>query len=253
MTDTASTPTESRSVLKLAVWIVLLLVLTGVLVALGYWQVNRLHWKEALIARVEARVHAEPRTAPGRDLWPSINARDDEYRRIRVIGTFLHADETHVYASTALGPGYWIITPLKTGDGTIILVNRGFVPIDRRDVASRATGNPAGPVTVTGLLRISEPAGTWLRSNVPGEDRWYSRDVAAIAGARGLTDVAPYFIDADDTANPGGLPVGGLTQVRFPNSHLVYAITWFTLALMTSAMIVYLLVFERRRRLFSAN
>ncbi|MDI7862151.1 SURF1 family protein [Rhizobiaceae bacterium n13] len=251
MTDTASAPPGRRSYLKLATWIVLLLVLTGILLALGTWQVNRLHWKQDLIARVEARVQGEPQAAPGRVEWAAIDAADYEYRRVRTSGTFLHDDETLVYASTVLGPGYWVVTPLKMDDGSIVLVNRGFVPTDRRKVSTRAGGNPAGPVTVTGLLRISEPGGTLLRANVPGEDRWYSRDVAAIASAHELQDVAPYFIDADANANPGGLPVGGLTQVKFPNSHLVYAITWYALAAMTSGLIVYLLVFERRRRLSS--
>jgi surfeit locus 1 family protein len=91
---------------------------------------------------------------------------------------------------------------------------------------------------VTGLLRLTEPKGGFLRANDPAADRWYSRDVEAMAAARGLTDTAPYFIDADATPNPGGLPVGGLTVVAFRNSHLVYALTWFALALMLAALTV---------------
>ena len=125
------------------------------LIALGSWQVQRLQWKEALIARVEARVHAEPQPAPGRSDWGAINAGDHEYLHVRAAGTFLHDDETRVYASTVLGPGYWIITPLKAEDGTVVLVNRGFVPTDRREVSTRKSGNPDGPMTVTGLLLIS--------------------------------------------------------------------------------------------------
>ncbi len=109
------------------------------------------------------------------------------------------------------------------------------MPPDRRAVESRLESNGAGPQTVTGLLRLSEPGGGFLRSNVPGEDRWYSRDVAAIAAARGIGDVAPYFIDADGAPNQGGYPIGGLTRVVFPNNHLVYAITWFSLAAMLAA------------------
>ena len=248
MTDSVPVSPKPRSTLKLAIWIACLLVLSGVLIALGTWQVQRLQWKVALIARVEARVHAVPQPAPGRSDWGAVNAGDHEYLHVRAAGTFLHDDETRVYASTVLGPGYWIITPLKTEDGTVVLVNRGFVPTDRREVSTRKSGNPDGPVTVTGLLRLTEPGGTSMRSNVPAEGRWYSRDVAAIASSHGLSDVAPYFIDADDTPNPGGLPVGGLTQVKFPNSHLGYALTWFGLALMSLGLIVYLVFFERRRR-----
>ena len=111
-------------------------------------------------------------------------------------------------------------------------------------MASRAAGDLSGPVSVTGFLRISEPGGGFLRSNDPAGGRWYSRDVAAIAEAEGLAKVAPYFIDADTTPNPGGLPVGGLTVVSFRNSHLVYALTWFALAAM-SATASYL-IYRRR-------
>ena len=115
----------------------------------------------------------------------------------------------------------------------VVLVNRGFVPADMRDRAARAATEPAGDVTVTGLLRLTEPGGGFLRRNDAAGDRWFSRDVEAIAAARGLTNVAPYFVDADAASNPAEpLPVGGLTVIAFHNSHLVYAITWYGLALM---------------------
>ena len=201
------------------------------LLALGVWQLERWAWKLDLIDRVERRVHAEAVPAPGPAAWPAINRADDEYRRVTVSGRFLNDRETLVQALTVEGPGYWVVTPLQTADGTV-LVNRGFVPADRRDPASRSAGNPEGAITVTGLLRLSEPGGAFLRHNDPADNRWYSRDIAAIAAARGLSHVAPFFVDADATPNPGGLPVGGLTVISFPNNHLVYALTWFTLALM---------------------
>ncbi|MGJ5179270.1 SURF1 family protein [Bradyrhizobium oligotrophicum] len=203
----------------------------AVLLALGVWQVERRAWKLDLIDRVERRIHAAPVPAPGPAAWPGITRSDDEYRRVTLSGRFLNDRETLVQAVTAEGPGYWVVTPLQTADGPV-LVNRGFVPADRREPASRSAGNPEGTVRVTGLLRISEPGGGFLRHNDPAGNRWYSRDVAAIASARGLSGVAPFFIDADATPNPGGFPIGGLTVIAFPNNHLVYALTWFTLALM---------------------
>ncbi len=128
-----------------------------------------------------------------------------------------------------------------------MLVNRGFVPPERRDTASRA-GQVAGETSVTGLLRLSEPKGGFLRSNDPAGDRWYSRDVQAIAAAHGLGRVAPYFIDADATPNAGGYPVGGLTIIAFPNNHLVYAVTWYTLAGLLAGAVVWVVRDERRRR-----
>lgn len=236
-----------RSPLVLGIWVFLLLLLTALLIGLGTWQVQRRHWKLDLIARVDQRVHAAPQPAPGPAEWASVNADGYEYRHVELTGTFLNDSEAQVYASTDLGPGYWVMTPLRAADGTITMINRGFVPTERRDPKTRAAGEPSGPVIVVGLLRMNEPKGTLLRSNVPDQDRWYSRDVDAIAAKRGLGTVAPYFIDADSTANPGGLPVGGLTQIVFPNSHLVYAITWYCLAVMTSGLAAYLVYSERSR------
>ena len=211
-----------------------MLFLVAVFLGLGTWQVQRLFWKLDLIERVEVRVHADPAPSPGPAEWAGITAEKDEYRRVTVSGTFLHHRQALVQAVTVLGSGFWVVTPLQRADGTTILVNRGFVPEDRRDPASRADGEVAVTVEVGGLLRITEPDGAFLRSNVPQNDRWYSRDVAAIAAAKGLTNVAPYFIDADSAPNPSGLPVGGLTVVQFRNSHLVYAITWYFLAAMSA-------------------
>ncbi|OCP35618.1 hypothetical protein BC360_08855 [Ensifer sp. LC163] len=223
-------PSRSRLVLTVA-----LSALAVVFIALGSWQVQRLFWKLDLIARVDARVHAEPVPAPPPPGWPGISAEKDEYRRVTAQGTFDHEREVLVQAVTERGAGFWVVTPIVQADRSTILINRGFVPSDRRDAAGRAQGETSGIIDVTGLLRMSEPGGGFLRSNDPTGDRWYSRDVVAIAKAKGLANVAPYFIDADATPNPGGLPVGGLTVISFRNSHLVYAATWYVLALMSAA------------------
>ena len=206
---------------------------------LGAWQVERRIWKLGLIARVEARVHAAPVAAPIPAAWTSLRPEDVEYRRVKAIGALRHDKETLVDALTERGAGYWVVTPLA-GAGTTILINRGFVPRDRANPRTRSAGQVAGPVAVTGLLRLTEPRGRFLRRNRPSEERWYSRDVAAIANARGLNSVAPFFIDADATTNPGGLPIGGLTVIRFRNTHLIYALTWFCLAALSLAGLVIL-------------
>lgn len=223
---------SARSVRALALLGALALAGVAGLAALGVWQLERRAWKRDLIERVESRIHRDPVAAPGPAQWPSITAAGDEYRRVRAAGRFLHDRETLVKAVTGLGGGYWVLTPLRTDAGLTVLVNRGFVPPERRDPASRPEGRPAGRVEVTGLLRMTEPGGGFLRDNDAAADRWYSRDVATIAAARGLAEVAPYFIDADAASSPGPLPVGGLTRVTFHNRHLVYAVTWLALALM---------------------
>ena len=203
--------------MKRAGFVALCLALAAAFAALGIWQVERRAWKLDLIARVEARLEAAPATPPA--TWTD----DLAYTRVRAHGTFLQDRETLVQALTERGAGWWVLTPLRTPHG-VILVNRGFVPPERR------AAPPTGRVTVTGLLRASEPGGGFLRSNDPAAGRWYSRDVAAIAAARGLGEAAPFFLDADATPNPGGYPIGGLTVVAFRNNHLAYALTWFGLA-----------------------
>ena len=226
-------PDAGRSTIKFALLLALCAAAFAGFVALGVWQVHRLSWKLALIARVDQRVHAAPAPAPGPAAWPAITADSDGYRHVTVTGRYENARETFVQANTEFGPGFWVLTPFDTTRGFTLLVNRGFVPPERRDPATRARGQIAGVTTVSGLLRITEPRGAFLRHNDPAHDRWFSRDVAAIAKARGLGTVAPYFVDADRAALPPGAPVGGLTIVHFRNAHLQYALTWFGLALLS--------------------
>lgn len=235
---------RSRAVLV----VVALVALAGIVgfTRLGIWQVERLFWKKALIERVEARIHAPPIAAPGPAAWADI--AEAEYTRVSLTGRFLNEREALVQAVTERGAGFWVLTPLVTDSGFTVLVNRGFVPPERRERASRAQALPEGAVTVTGLLRLSEPGGGFLRANAPAEDRWHSRDVAAIAASRGLSPVAPYFVDADATPNAGGFPVGGLTVVRFSDNHLVYAVTWFALAAMLAAALAFVLRHEATLR-----
>ena len=237
------------------------LVLFSVFVALGTWQVERRTWKLELIARVQERVHAPAVPAPAVAEWSRVNAANSEYRHVRVSGTFLNESETLVQALTELGSGYWVLTPLWQADGSVVLVNRGFVPAERRARAAHGAGEASTAADLTGLLRISEPRGSFLRRNDPAQDLWYSRDVQGIAAARRLGRVAPYFIDADaqggapraavdasqSADSSSTAPVGGLTVVAFRNAHLSYAITWYALALLV-VVATWIAIREERRR-----
>ncbi len=201
--------------------------------ALGAWQVLRLGWKLELIERIDARIHAAPVAPPPPAEWSSISASGHEYLRVQLHGHWLPGKSARALAVTEAGSGHWLITPLRQDDGTIVLVNRGLVP----GGWTPPEGDPPieAPVAVTGLLRITEPGGGFLRENAPDADRWFSRDVAAIAASRGLTRVAPYFVDAErGTADAPEWPRGGLTVVSFRNNHLGYALTWFVLALLVA-------------------
>lgn len=197
------------------------------LTGLGIWQVQRLNWKTDLIDRVGARLAAPVSDAPGPSVWPALDRKADEYTRVTVTGEYLPGSDALVMAVTKLGGGYWVMSPLRTSGGWILWINRGFVPYDRSTPADRQL--PQGEQQISGLLRLSQPGGGFLRSNDPATDRWYSRDVAALSTSRGTGEAAPYFIDAA-RKNDDALPIGGLTVVTFRNAHLSYAITWFALA-----------------------
>lgn len=222
-------------------------------VALGTWQVERRAWKHALITRVEQRVHVPPQPLLPASQWPQVNPADHEYLPVTVQGRWL-ADKTVLsQAVTELGAGFWVMTPLQQDDGTQVLVNRGFVPQEQR-VQWLATPPPSAtpePVSVQGLLRMAEPGGGFLRANDPAGQRWYSRDVAAIGQALQLPQVAPFFIDAGLPSAPAAgatWPRAGMTVVRFHDSHLVYALTWYGLALMVAGAGWYVARYERRLR-----
>ena len=258
----ASTQPPPRSAFVrrlLAVGALLLFVLFA---GLGTWQVFRLQWKLDLIERVDARVHADPVAPPPVAQWPHVSKESDEYRRVRLSGHYLYEFTTPVQALSELGAGFWLLTPLCTQDGHIVLVNRGFIP-SSGDIASRyparkaganaCATTPAEALQVTGLLRIAEPKSGFLRDNDPVNNRWYAREVGAIAAARGLdaSRVAPYFVDAGRGQDPAAAPeraVGGLTVISFPNNHLVYALTWYALALMVAAAVWWVVRYEARRR-----
>lgn len=209
----------------------LLTVLFGVFSALGVWQLYRLSWKLDLIHQVERQIQSPPVSAPDSSRWAQIKP-SDAYRAVKISGTLRHDLETLVKAVTTQGAGWWVLTPLVTETQEIVLVNRGFVDDAHRKVSTRITGNPTGLIQIKGLLRLTEPGGAFLRDNQPEQGLWFSRDVMAIGAVNHLpTDkLAPYFIDADKTANVGGWPMGGLTVIHFRNPHLAYALTWFALA-----------------------
>lgn len=243
----AGAPVQQRRPWRLGVFASALLVSFAGFTALGIWQLQRLGWKHALMARVEARLQAPPVAAPRRERWADVSVQSDEYRRVRLSGHWLPDLATRTLAVTELGGGSWELLPLKTDDGDYVLVNRGFVPAGQASDVP-----PTGRVQVQGLLRISEPSGGFLRRNHPATGRWYSRDVAAIAREQGLpaARVAPYFVDADvgQAAANSDWPRGDMTVVKFRDHHLSYALTWFGLALLTLMAGGYLLASERRLR-----
>jgi surfeit locus 1 family protein len=213
------------------------LVALAILIGLGTWQLQRKAWKENLISQIETRAYGEPGSLVPEAEWDTWRADQDEFRKVRLTGTFLHPFEAPVYG---LAPGerqgaplqgYFLLTPLRLTTGAIVVVNRGFIPTDLRDPATRSQSQPSGEVTVTGLVRAPEDRNSFTPSDEPARNLWFARDPQAIAKAHNLERVAPFLVDADASPNPGGWPKGGLTPLTLPNNHLQYAITWFGIAL----------------------
>ena len=209
----------------------------AVLIGLGIWQIERLAWKEKLIATIAERTTAPPLPLPPETEWPRLQPSDYAYRHVVLSGTFEHDKESHVFRplTEARGPahglGYLVLTPLRLASGAYVIVNRGFVPSDKVDPLTRPAGQVAGTVTITGLMREPEPRNSFTPADDPVRDLWFTRDPAAIARYDHIERAAPFTVDADAVPVPGGLPQGGETVLVIPNNHLSYALTWFGLAL----------------------
>lgn len=269
------TPQERPATLKKLAWSSLAGFLFLTFCGLGTWQLFRLDSKVELIAQVESRAYGSPVAAPGPEVWGGVFLDGFEYTRLSLTGRFLNEHTVYALAVTKLGSGFWVLTPMRTTQGFDVWVNRGFVPTRMAEQLTeplietfRETPRElANHVTVVGLLRLSEPEGGFLRANKPEEGRWYSRDVSAMSAAHALTHTAPYFVDAFEVRDTPLLhsqqnpkkqhrdtqpsqseptPVPGLTVLKFHNNHLVYALTWFGLALMVAGVTAWL-VFKSRQ------
>ena len=216
--------------MTLGVGLVALVVLLG----LGTWQVQRLHWKEGILQTIDQRMHAAP--IPLSEAEARFAAIGDvDYVPVTVKGTFVHAGERHFFSTWEGASGFDIHTPLRLDDGRYLIVNRGFVPYEMKDAARRPQGQVAGEVTVTGLARnpLTQKPSRMVPDNDPAKNIFYWKDRDAMAATAGLAAgyrLVPFLLDADDTPNPGGLPIGGVTLIDLPNNHLQYAVTWYGLA-----------------------
>jgi surfeit locus 1 family protein len=195
--------------------------------ALGVWQLQRLHWKEGLIAERAATLKAPPVPPPA----TLADAQRLVLRRTALRGVLLNNKEILVHAIARDGAaGFAVLTPLREADGRIVFVDRGFVPTALKDRRTRTAGEPGGGVRVAGRIVLPSVPGLFVPDNRPARGEWYRIDLAAMAKADGLLQVAPFYVAADRTPNPGGWPAGGMALPELPNHHLQYSITWFSLA-----------------------
>jgi len=231
----------------------------GVLMALGLWQLQRLQWKEGLIATLERRLAAPPVPVPPRAQWPALSAAADEFRRVSVQVRFAGA-EARVYSSGGglrndiQGPGYFAFAPAISDAGALV-VNRGFVSNANPDASLRPIAVPAGTVEIVGVLRWPEKASWFVTPYSEREDLWMVRDHIAMWAHYGWgndadyggKDTAPFYIEQESPLPPGGVPRPGRLTVKLRNDHFGYALTWFGLAAVL--MITFGFWIRARRRL----
>lgn len=221
----------------------------AILIGLGVWQLDRKVWKENLIAALQTRLAKPPEPLPPREAWQRLVPGDAEYTRVTFPAEFVPGESALVYTAGSAfrpdvhGPGYWVMAPARLAGGSIVVVNRGFLPFDRKDAANAV---PQGSIDIVGVLRWPEVAGMFTPDPEPQNNIWYLRDPTAIAAAKKWDTVAPFYIDMEAPAPEGGLPKPGKLEVALPDNHLQYALTWFGLALACGG--VYVTWLARRLR-----
>lgn len=244
---------EARALLGPAIFTALM---AALLATLGVWQLRRLAWKEALIARVETRAEAAPIALPPREAWASMRAEEYDFLHVRATGRYDLAREALIYSPPPQGagvePGYRALTPFVLDEGGTILVDRGFVPLSRRPDETRKR-EPAGPLTILGVLRAPQARNIFTPADSPQTGEFYTSDPAAMAAAMEIADAAPFTLELDPPT-PGakradtGLPRVFGHNVELTNNHLSYAITWFSLAAATLGGFFFYAAGRLRRR-----
>jgi surfeit locus 1 family protein len=223
----------------------------ALLVSLGVWQLQRKTWKENLIATLTERVSAPPSALPPHQRWASLTPADDEFRRVRLRAQFAHGGEGRVYGSAGLrddikGQGYFAFAPARLPDGSIVVVNRGFVDNPNPDVSVKPIALPDGPIDIIGVLRWPEEPGWFVSLYSQRQDLWFARNHRAMAARYGWGDVAPFYIEMESPAPAGGVPRPGTLSVKLRNEHFGYALTWFGLAAVLLGVFAFWLRGRRR-------
>lgn len=207
----------------------------AVLIALGTWQVQRMAWKEAILAEIDARITAAPVPLPD-----APDPQADGWRPVTVTGALTGPEARVLTTQPDLGgPGYRVIGVLESG-ARRVLVDLGYVPQEARD-----TPRAAPVVEITGNLHWPDEVDGWTPPPDTAADVWYARDVPAIAQALGAE---PFLIVARDLSpNDLGVTPLPVDTGTIPNDHREYAITWFLLAAVWAAMSGYLVWRTARR------
>jgi len=246
---------DARPRSSLIVPLLFMLVGLGILLGLGFWQLERKAWKEGLIATLNAKLAAPASDLPTPEAWPGLTAERDEFTRVRLTATFLPGRDALVFTNGSplrpdvKGIGYWVFTPARLADGRLIAINRGFVPEAQGSAARLPADAAPAPVDMVGALRWPEPRGAFTPADDLSRGMFFVRDIPAMAAALGWGDVPAVYIDLESPAPAGPGPRPGPLAVSLPNRHFEYAITWFGLAASLVAVFGFWVASRRRSRL----
>ena len=232
-----------------------MLTLTALFAYLGVWQVNRLAQKQLLISAVEERLGQQPISLPPVQEWVGFDAQTYDFRPLGVTGTFDHQNTVLVFTYLAeqrgkySGPGYWVVAPFMLKEGGTVFVNRGFVPEAMAEEFKDGGAGPLGEQTITGLGRTSEIPNSFTPGSQFSNRIEWVRNIDRLLRFvdKDLGPVAPIYINAD-AGDAQALPQGGETRVSFINRHYEYALTWFSLAVLTPVMLIFWVWQSRRKR-----
>lgn len=204
--------------------------MVAVLLALGFWQLERMEWKEELLARIDSQMAAKPQPLPEAIEKPE----EWEFRRVSVAGQYLYDREFLVGPRTLDGKnGFHMVVPFRRASGGVVLVNRGWITEELRKKADR----PEGLVLVEGFLQVPKH-NRFTPDNVPDKKQWYWIDTKAMAEAAKIDSVAGAIIVTPESPK-GVYPAGGALNLDIPNDHRKYAYFWFSMAL--AAIVIFVL------------
>ena len=205
--------------------LIVTLIALSTTIALGFWQVDRLQWKEALIERIET-ANAQ---APLLRLPPASLMEDYHYRFVALKGTFAHEHELHVaarYHKSQLG--YHVFTPFILEDERVVMVNRGWISAHSKTVEERPNSQPEGEQEIIAMIRLNPERNPFTPQNQPEKNVWFARDVEEMAAHTGI-NLEPLTLDMIGE-EAEGLPVPATGIVKLRNDHLSYALTWFLIS-----------------------
>lgn len=207
----------------------------AILTSLGVWQLQRLAWKEGILADIEERIAAEPVELP----W-QLDAARDRYLPVRIAGRTLGTEADVLISLPTRGPGFRVISAFQTDEGRLVLIDEGYVP-----EAEKESARPGVEMTVAGNLHWPDETDSFTPDPDTGKNIWYARDVDRLARHLGTEPVLIVVRSIEGSPERAmALPVDA---PNIPNNHLGYALQWFGLAAVWVGMTLFLLWRIRNR------